>query len=157
MRIPAIRPISLSELNLFYILIALPLLLLIQILNQDEQKGGKAFGLLGLGNYFGQQLPPDLQQNRFCLSAAFSQFPADQPFPDSQVSKALYYIEEPDILGALKRTLGAAETIPERRGSQELLSHTIHYLSEDTAGTEVRLYGADWTSGGTNSTRETTL
>ena len=114
-------------------------------------------GLVRLGNYFSQQLPPHLQQKSFCLAAAFSQFLADQSFPDGQVAQALYNIEEPDILGALKRTLGAAETIPERRGSQEFLPHTIHNLSEDTAGTEIRFDGADRTGGGADPAGETTL
>ena len=62
-----------------------------------------------------------------------------------------------NVLGALKRTLGAAETIPERRGSQELLPHAIHNLSEDTAGTEIGCNGADRTGGGANTAGKAAL
>jgi hypothetical protein len=73
------------------------------------------------------------------------------------VPQALDDIEEPDVLGALKRTLGAAEAVPQSGRSQQFVPHAIHYLSQDAAGTEVRFNGAYRASGSTHSTGKTAL
>jgi hypothetical protein len=120
-------------------------------LDYGEQKSGKTFGLAGLGKYGGQQLPPNLEYDDFGLAAAVRQFRMDQPLPDGQVPETLDNIEKPDILGALKRTLGAAETIPQRGRGQELLPHAIEYLPEDTAWTKIRFDGAHRAGGSTDA------
>jgi hypothetical protein len=114
-------------------------------------------GLVASGNYLGQQLPPDLKKQSFCLAAAVGKFQTDQTGADGQVAQALNNIEEPDVLGALKRTLGTAETIPERWGSQELLAHAIHNLSQDAAWTEIGLNGTDRTGGGADTAGKAAL
>jgi hypothetical protein len=87
-----------------------------QVLGYGCYEGGESFRPLGLGNNFGQEAPPHLEQEGFGLAAAVGQVRRDQTCLDGQVPQTLDNIEKPDILGALKRTMGAAQTVPKGRG-----------------------------------------